>query len=127
MSDQNNFEICFYSPRWGHEDTYKITMDRQQMRIDGVMKHAICTWVENKNPRWTGHNEGIGNPLQNVLENDSIYPPTVFVRALEHAWTAWRDGKLDDQQVQIEVQQLCDWVNKTSRNRPNTDFWRSIF
>lgn len=127
MSDQSSFEIRIYSPRWGHEDTYKIKLDRQQMRIDGVMKHAVCSWVEDRDPKWSGHNEGVGNPLENILENDSIYPPTVFVRAIEYAWTEWRDGNLNDQQVQDELQKLCEWVNEVSRSKPKTSFWQKMF
>ena len=127
MSDQICFEVRLYSPRWGHEDTYEIKLDGEQMRVEGVNRTAECSWVEGRDPKWSGYNETIGNPLEEILKNDSIYPPTVFIRALEYAWMAWRDGTLDDQKVLQEVQQLCEWVNEVSRSKPKTDFWQKIF
>ena len=126
MSDQISFKVRLYSPRWGHEDTYEIKLDSEQMRVESG-KTAECSWLEGTDPKWSGYNETIGNPLEKILENDSIYPPTVFIRALEYAWMAWRDGTLDDQKVLQEVQQLCQWVNEVSQSQPKTDFWRKIF
>jgi hypothetical protein len=127
MSDQTSFEVQLYSPRWGHEDTYEIQLDREQMRVKGVNKTAVCSWVEGRDPKWSGYNESIGNPLEKILENDSIYPPTVFIRAMEYAWMAWRDGTLDDQKVLQEMQQLCEWVNEVSSSKPKPTFGRGCF
>lgn len=128
MSERMNFEIMIYSPRWGHEDAYEINVSRNEMIVKGKgHEQAICSWVENRDPVWTGYNEAIGNPLQNILENEKIYPPTVFTRALESAWRAWRDNTLADEQLNSEVQVLCEWINVVTRNMPKTDFWRKIF
>lgn len=127
MSDETEFEVRIYSPRWGHEDAYRFELNREQMRIEGVGKHALCSWVDNEDPRWTGHNDNLGHPLEKMLENDLVYPPTVFARAIQHAWISWRDGDLDDEQARIEVQGLSDWLNTVTQNRPNTDYWRGVF
>ena len=127
MSDQTSFEVQICSPRWGHEDSYKIKFEREQMRIEFINKTAVCSWVESRDPKWSGNDENIGNPLEKMLETDSIYPPTVFIQALESAWRAWRDGKLADQTCQEEVRQLCEWVNEVSRSKPKTAFWQSVF
>jgi hypothetical protein len=127
MSDQTSFDVRLYSPRWGHEDKYEIKLDRDHMRIGGGHKSAVCSWVEGGDPKWSGYSKSVANPLESILQNDSIYPPTVFVWALEQAWKAWRDGRLDHQRVQDEVRHLCEWVNQVSRSKPKTDFWRSAF
>ena len=124
MSDQTSFEVRLYSPRYGHEDTYEIKLDREQMNVKANGKTATCSWVEGKDLKWSGYSESSGNPLEEILENDRIFPPTVFVRALEYAWIAWRDGILDDQKISQEVQELCEWVNEVSHGKPQTDFWR---
>jgi hypothetical protein len=127
MSDQTSFEVLLYSPRWGHEDTYEIKLNREKMNVKAVNKTAACSWVEGRDPKWSGYNESIGNPLEQILENDSIFPPTVFVRALEYAWQAWRDCIINDQKISQEVQELSEWVNGVSHTRPQTDFWRKMF
>ena len=97
------------------------------MTVKGINKTAACSWVEGTEPKWSGYNESIGNPLEQIFENDSIFPPTVFVRALEYAWQAWKDCILNDQKISQEVQELCEWVNGVSRTKPQTDFWRKMF
>lgn len=129
MSEQTCFEVHLYSPRWGREDTYEIKLDREQMIIKGVGagKTVLCSWIEGRDLKWSEQIGDTGNPLEKILKKDSIYPPSVFVRALEQAWIAWRDGTLDDQKVSQEVQELCEWVNEVSRRKPKTDFWRNKF
>ena len=127
MSDQTNFEMRLYSPRWGHEDAYHMQLERHQLSVRVLGNRAVCSWVEGFDPEWLGHSGGSRNPLEKILENDSIHPPSVFVRALEYAWIAWRDETLDDSQVKAELQALCDWLNTVSRNKPSSDFWRGIF
>ena len=48
MSDQTSFEVRLYSPRYGHEDTYEIKLDGEQMCVKGFGKTATCSWVEGK-------------------------------------------------------------------------------
>lgn len=127
MSGQINFEVDVYSSRWGHTDVYAINLNRDHMRIGRTGKTAICSWVGDRDPKWSGDYENIGNPLIEILENDSVYPPTVLVRALEHSWMAWRDGTLGDQELQKEVQELFQWVNVVSKSKPNTEFWQKTF
>jgi hypothetical protein len=111
----------------GHEDTYKINLGTKEMSIALGAKTATCSSVEGGDPKWSGYMQGVGNPLVNILENDKIYPPTVFIAALEGAWTAWRNGTLDDQKVQQEVQELFKWGNAIWKSKPQSDFWSSIF
>lgn len=67
------------------------------------------------------------NPVELTLENDSIYPPTVFVRALQAAWIAWRMHELQDDEVASEMSTLCEWLNLVSKNKPKTAFWKKVF
>ncbi len=124
MSDQTSFAVQIYSPSWGQEDRYEITMDREKMTVSLLGITATCSWVESRDPEWSGLDATTGNPLEQILQNDQIYPPTIFVRALEYAWMAWRDGSLDNQAVFQEVQELCQWVNNVSRSKPTTEFWQ---
>lgn len=128
MSEENSFEVSLYSPRWGHEDVYKIRLERDQMTIEGPgIKKATCSWRDNQDPEWSGHRHITGNPLINILEDDHIYPPKVFVSALEHAWKDWRNDELSNEQIEFEVITLCEWLNAVTQNKPKSDYWRTIF
>ena len=127
MSNETSFDVRIFSPRWGHEDTYQIKVSRDKLSFATVGKGAACKCVENRDPKWSGYNDIVGNPLEKMLENDSVYPPTVFVRAIEKAWMAWRDGTLDDDQLEIEVGVLCEWLNTTTKAQPTTAFWIGVF
>ena len=52
MSDETEVEVRVYSPRWGHEDTYTISMTRNWMKVEHHPRSATCKWVENKDPVW---------------------------------------------------------------------------
>lgn len=96
-----------YSPRWGQADTYKITFDPERIHIDNSnAKSATCTFPDGSDPEWTGHNQGIGNPLMNIFSNDSIYAPRVVPMALESAWARWHDGKSTDEEVRAGIAEL---------------------
>lgn len=128
MSDRFTFQVSLFSPRWGTQDVYEFQLERKQMRIEkGGTFYAICSWVEKRDPEWSGPDKFERHPLVSILENDSIYPPTVFARAVVYAWRAWRSNELSDEQIQVEIAELCEWVNRISESKPKTDFWRSKF
>jgi hypothetical protein len=123
------FSVNIYSPRWGHEDSYQFILDENQMEITGGGggKSAVCKWVESRDPIWKGYYDSTGNPFVNILENDLIHPPAIIISAIESAWTAWRNGELDNDELESEMNALADWLNTISKNKPNTDFWTKIF
>jgi hypothetical protein len=128
MSEHNNFTVKLHSPRWGTDDPYDIEMDRKQMSVGKLgPSKAILNYVEGRDPEWSGGPFMSKHPLVDILENDSIYPPTIFIRALEFAWSAWRNHELDDVEVETEVGKIFDWVNEVSKSRPTTKFWRTKF
>ncbi len=127
MPDQTSFEVQIYSPRWVHEERYEIRLDKEQMIVRRGTFSAMCSWIENRDPEWSGYNALTGNPLENILKNDSIDHPTSLVSALEHAWTEWRADSLDNQEVAREMRALFAWVNEVTQSRPVTDFWRMFF
>jgi len=127
MSVKIDFSVEVFSRHWGHDNTYSFELRSSEMKIIGVQKSALCSKQEGGDCAWTGYNDSSGNPLVMVLENDRIYPPSVFVRAMESAWEAWLDGRLDDTQVQEEMRLLFEWLNTVSKSRPSSKFWISIF
>jgi hypothetical protein len=126
MSKELFFTISIYSPRYGHDDPYHFKMNEQTLHISSG-KEAACDRDRDGNLSWSGHRAGLGNPFVNILENDYIYPPSVLVMAIESAWEAWLDERLDDIQVKEEFTHLFNWVNMGSKNQPQSDFWSGIF
>ncbi len=123
MSEEISMEVNVYSPRWGHDDTYTITMSQDRMEIKHHPRSAICKWVENKVPVW----KSTDRSLFNIFRNDSIYAPENFLRALEYAWIDWRSDELDDSRVNAEIQELFDWLNTVTKAKPETDYWKGKF
>jgi hypothetical protein len=110
-----------FSPRWGHNDTYSIELDRDFLEISMQARTARATWRENLDPEWNG------DTIQEIMENDSIYPPAVTQDLFEYAWKEWRNGELSDQQVDSELQVLANWLNAITRAKPDTEFWGRYF
>lgn len=129
MEHYTSFYVSVFSPRWGHDDDYSFGLRDEEMSVvnrNAPAKKATCTQDENGCCEWTGHRNTSGNPLVNILADDSIFPPSVFVYAVEAAWRAWADGRLDDKQVRKEVQLLFDWVSWVTQKAPKSDFWRGV-
>jgi hypothetical protein len=118
--NQLEIRLPIYSPRWGH-DVYELSLTPDSLAIASHGRSATCTWRDDHGPQWSGE------PLEDILSNDKIYPPSILQELIEHAWTKWRSGALDDQAVEEELNVVADWLNTTTRARPDTDFWRKYF
>ncbi|MEH6529569.1 MAG: hypothetical protein V7718_06475 [Porticoccus sp.] len=114
-------ELHIFSPRWGHEDTYEVELDRDFMEITMQVRKTRAKWVDNLDPEWSGE------PLEHIMNNDSIYPPAVTQDLFEHAWKAWRDGDLNDDEVKRELEAVADWINTVTQSKPRSEFWRKYF
>ena len=113
--------LRLYSPRWGHDDTYSVELERDHLKITMAPREAKATWVENSDPVWSGE------PLLRIMNNDSIYPPEITQSLFQRAWLVWRAGEIDDDQVAHELQLVADWINAVTQSKPNSDFWRAYF
>jgi hypothetical protein len=127
MAREISFTVSVFSPRWGHDDIYTIRLSEEKMEIASVPKSAICSKKENGDCIWSGYNERTGNPLVRIFQNDSVYPPSVFISAMESAWAAWLNNRLDDIQAEEELKELFEWLNVVSKSKPRSDFWTGIF
>jgi hypothetical protein len=115
-------KLDIFSPRWGREDTYTVELKQDFMEISSAqMKKAKATWDESSDPVWSGES------LEDIMNNDKIYPPSKTRDLFERAWKAWRDGELNDEKVKQEFQHVAGWINVTSRSQPESDFWRKYF
>ena len=119
--DETTVELRIFSPRWGREDTYKLVLERHLLVITQGARSATCTWIENRDPEWSGES------LRHILENDSIYPPAILQNLIEHAWVSWRNGELDSSAVNEELQVVASWLNEITKAKPNTNFWKKYF
>lgn len=121
-------QIDFYSPRWKHEDLYTFEFDQNEMYVSmNGLKKARATKNKNGIIYWTGYHQSLGNPLLNILHDDQIYPPDVFIDGLIYAWSSWIDGDLLDEQFESELIILANWVNEVSRNKPASAYWITQF
>jgi len=103
-----SFKFSVYSRRWGHEDTYTITRNK-----DG--------WYVSF------HDEGQGNNkaapiLYNVLNHDSINYPEELPGYMEWLWLQAEEQGLSYDQVQYALNQLAEWINICEKNSPDGIF-----
>ena len=131
MSDRAMFQVSLHSSRWGTDDPYQFTFDQHQMKIEksDSMSYAQCNHTPGQDITWSSSEPSFisCHPLIHILENDDIYPPSIFISALEHAWRAWRNNELSDADLETEIGHLFKWVDATTAASPRTDFWRRTF
>lgn len=114
-------DLRIYSPRWGHDDNYSVELTHDQMTITMQARVAQAKWVANLDPEWSGES------LQDIMRNDSIYPPAVTQRLFEYLWLTWRAGEIDDASASDELQEIAAWINAVTHAKPGTEFWRKFF
>ena len=114
-------ELRIFSPRWGHEDIYKLELKQNSLVITQGARSTKATWRENLDPEWNGET------LEDILRNDSIYPPGIFQDLIEHAWLSWRNGELDSAAVDEELQALAKWLNDITNSKPRSEYWNKYF
>ena len=97
------FNISFFSPRWGRNDTYTFQIEQQEILItaENGMK-AKC--VENENGfKWTGDKAYLGNPLVKIMENDYIENASNFLENLMYFWTKWKNNEISNEDFENEL------------------------
>lgn len=110
-----------FSPRWGHHDKYVFELTDDEMTISMGPRKSKCVWQTGKDPEWQGE------LFEKILRNDSIYPPSILPRMLEHLWISWRNGELNDSDAQMELDAVTEWLNTITESKPKTDFWGKYF
>ena len=111
----------FYSPRWGHTDCYSFVFSMNSLTITHHARKCSATWEDNADPTWRGES------FVGTLKNDSIYPPDGLEGLIEFLWKEWRDGQLNDEQLQVELHALVEYINVSTKAHPRTEFWQKIF
>lgn len=114
-------DLDIYSPRWGHNDNYTVELDNGFMEITMHARKARATYHTDQDPTWSG------DSIESIMNNDHIYPPAITQDLFERAWKAWRDGELNDQEVEAELKEVATWINEVTKSKPNTEFWNKYF
>ncbi|WP_345687607.1 hypothetical protein [Novipirellula caenicola] len=120
----SSFQI--FSPRWGHEDAYSVRLTKSSFEVSLNTKHAKCEFDPCGEVVWTGHAEGVENPMLNIMSDDFIYPPTVVPEAIEWLLREYRDGKISDDDAKVALSDLFSWIDETARAKP-TGVWTSYW
>lgn len=116
-----------YSPRWGHDDTYTITLTRNKLSIYLDTRGAECVLDQDGQAEWQGYRSASSHPLLAILANDSIYAPAVVPEALEWALGKWCRHEADRVEISAAIEELFSWVSFTARQKPASDFWKEYF
>lgn len=114
-------ELHIFTPRWGRDDVYTITLERDRLNIKMHARQSEASYRENLDPEWSGES------LDDIFRNDSIYAPAIFQELIEWAWLKWRGGEINDSQVEEELQELANWLNTITKAKPQTEFWKTYF
>lgn len=111
-----------YSPRWGHNDTYEFDFQNNVLTIK--MNMRITTYTDDP-----GHDpiRGGSSTLDQTFTNDSIQAPHGTEDALIYLWQRWREGELNDVQLDEELGLFVEFINATTRSKPTSKFWRGYF
>jgi len=116
------FEV--FSPRWGHPDTYTLTMTTSGFTVEIGRNSAVCKMHADRDAEWVEHH--YLHPLFAIFKNDNIQAPEAVPKALEWAWRQWQDH-CSDEVLRAGLIELFSWVDTTARSKPKSDLWKPYF
>jgi hypothetical protein len=132
MTQENNTDEILatfdvYSPRWGHTDGYSFHMTREGFSLQLNTKRAECKLNDDRAAVWSGHNAPTGNPLLQIMSDDSIYAPEIVPEALEWVLGKWNRYEAKRETILDALGDLFAWIDHTARAKPSSDFWSEYF
>lgn len=116
-----------YSPRWGHTDGYSFHMTREGFSVQLNTKRAECKLNDDREAVWSGHNFPSGNPLLQIMSDDSIYAPEIVPEALEWVLGKWSGYEAERDTILAALSDLFAWIDHTARAKPSSEFWSEYF
>ena len=109
--DGIGFTLRVFSRRWGHEDTYRLSLAK-----DGWLIEAMETSKRVSDSH--------GHPiLFRLMEHDSIEYPTRLGDKLHQLWEKASAGTLSGEQVQQALDALAEWITRTETHAPRHTIW----
>jgi len=114
-------EMNLFSPRWGHEDTYTITINENNIEINMSQRIAKYNYIDGKFEN-VSHES-----LESIMRNDNISIPENLNYYLFELVTSIIENEITEEDSHLELQELENWINCSTRacQFPNTDYWRS--
>jgi hypothetical protein len=125
MSKKVEFEIEVDSPRIGGKKVYGFDFTTSHLIIKGNVE-VKCQYIDDTiEPVWSG---GIQvNPFVQLLQDENVFPPLNFIKAIEIVWKDWISNNITDIQLESEIKVLIDWLNIITKTKPGNYYWADKF
>jgi len=110
-----------FSPRWGHKDKYKITINENNIEINMSQRIAKYKFHDGKF-------ENISHEsLESIMRNDNIPIPENLNYFFFELITSIIENEITEENSQLELKELENWINCNTKSCqfPNTDYWKS--
>lgn len=111
------FSVKIYSPRWGHDDNYTITLENNQLKITAAgARNCICKYdAPTDTFTWDSNYES----LIRIFRNDLIEAPECIYEKIEDIWKAFIQERHTADTFQENFKKLAEWISIISKNKPN--------
>ncbi|WP_151900426.1 hypothetical protein [Sulfurimonas hydrogeniphila] len=114
-------EMNLFSPRWGHEDRYKITINENEVEINMSQRIARYKYINGKFENTSKES------LESIMRNDNIPIPENLDYFFFQLITSIIENEITEEDAQLELKELENWINCHTKSCqfPNTDYWKS--
>jgi len=115
-----NFDVEIYSPRWGHDDFYTITVDGNQLNIEApVGRNCSCVYDQATDSFvWDSNYDS----LIRIFRNDSIEAPESIYDDIEMIWRRLIQGRDSQDKFKENFENLADWISEITRSKPDFEY-----
>lgn len=118
------YSIKVFSPRWGHDDTWDFYLDGEGWKVQfGTGTHGCRLHCEDS----VNDADEIKEDKQffHWARNDMINVPEVLPRFLRYLCAEYKEGEINEEQIQEELDALAEWINAVTRFRPTSSKFKS--
>lgn len=107
-----------FSPQWNEMVAYDFVISKESFSILYPESQFItCKSLEKDVCVWEG-----AITIENMLSYDKIIYPENIRQLFEYLWISWKNDKIDNDQVEIELIALTKWLDSMTRTKPLLQF-----
>jgi integron cassette protein len=123
MKTKTAVSIKVFSPRWGHDDTWRFSfIDNGWAITFGTGTHqATLRCEDDVDDADTVHDD---ERFFHWASNDMVQVAESAPDFLRYLWNQYNDSEITEEELRTEFESFASWITSTTNSRPQTPVFK---